>query len=248
MTPSTNPASSPTVNPLLLSRTAATSPSISASTTAAAAPLVPSARMRPRGRWDFPLALLPPGRVRPSTLRHRPTQSSGGSDFARDGYTAGKGGGLVRNPSSASSSTSYSTSSSNSSYAPPPPRPTPSKANRIEEGGRDSGVDDEELRPTTVPTPGCPLLKDRKPLVYSVGFWCPKCMFIRSSSTSFFSMYLSCPSFMLCYVVRVVRSLFLVSLLSPPLFSFYAAIITIMVTTKSTNVSAPTPHPPRICI
>jgi hypothetical protein len=53
------------------------------------------------------------------------------------------------------------------------------------DGGRDSGVDDEELRPTTVPTPGCPLLKDGKLLVYSFGFSCPKCMFVRSISTFF---------------------------------------------------------------
>ena len=58
----------------------------------------------------------------------------------------------------------------------------------------------------------------------------------------------SCPAFMLCYVARVVRSPFLVSFPGPPLFSFHAGIFTIMVTTKSTSMSVPTAHHPRICI
>jgi hypothetical protein len=124
------------------------------------------ARYASRTPMGLPINPAALGRVRHSNLVHRPTPSSGSSDHATDGYTSA---------SSASSSTSYSTSSSNS-YASPPPGSSPTKANRIgiegseKDGGRDSGVGDEELRPTTVLTPGCPLLKDGKLLVYSVGF------------------------------------------------------------------------------
>jgi hypothetical protein len=163
------------------------------------------ARHASPGPMGLPISPTSSGRVRPSNLVHRSTLSSGSSDYTTDGYTTARGG-LVRNPSSASSassSTSYSTSSSNSSYAPPPHGPTPPKANLIEnEGGakdrgRDGGMHDEELRPTTFPRSGCPLLKDGKLLVFG-WVWCPKCVSIRSSST-FCRCVLSLFCDMLCH-------------------------------------------------
>ncbi|OCH96285.1 hypothetical protein OBBRIDRAFT_809207 [Obba rivulosa] len=92
------------------------------------------------------------------------------SDFARDFYAVGAD---TRGPV-ASSGSPYGTPPSPPStgrYAPPPglpPRPPPSS------GSRPGGTPDDG-RPTTVPVPGHPLLRNNKLLEYPAGYECPKC-------------------------------------------------------------------------
>jgi hypothetical protein len=146
------------------------------------------------------LALLRLVKSGDSDLGHGPTPSSG-SDFARDGYAAVRGG-LVRNPSPpspASGSTSRSASTSNSFYATSP-GPAPPTADLIwetdgtEDGGRERlwcgrrGAEADHSSNT-----GIFGAEGWKLLVYSVGFQCSKCeltfyFFIASCLSFFFSV------------------------------------------------------------
>ncbi|KAF8075352.1 hypothetical protein FPV67DRAFT_629889 [Lyophyllum atratum] len=109
---------------------------------------------------------LPPRRASNPASPASPTSPA--SDFARDFYAAGTGD---SNSQPNAGSSGYTpppgpppTTPPNSGHAPssarPPPAPTPPS---------------DDGRPTKSPTPGRPLLKDGKLLVYPKGFTCPKC-------------------------------------------------------------------------
>ncbi|KAF8058183.1 hypothetical protein FPV67DRAFT_1721296 [Lyophyllum atratum] len=91
--------------------------------------------------------------------------ASPSSDFARDFYAAGTGD---SNPQPNADSSGYAPPPGppppTSGQAPSSPRPRPSPTSPSDDG-----------RPTKSPTPGRPLLKDGKLLVYPKGFTCPKC-------------------------------------------------------------------------
>jgi len=91
-----------------------------------------------------------------STSTHSlPSMSTHSSDFARDFYAAGTGGGedLV----------------TESAFAPPVGSPSSSRQAPATKSGPNDG------RPTSQPQPGHPLLRDGNLLVYPKGFECGKC-------------------------------------------------------------------------
>ncbi|KAK7038889.1 hypothetical protein VNI00_010523 [Paramarasmius palmivorus] len=111
--------------------------------------------------------------------------SSATSEFARDFYAAGAG------PQSSSQDTA-APSPSPASYAPPPhpppgqqyapPSHPPPSSQHAPPPGPPPGTGSSSARPpendgkpTTKPTPGHPLLRDGKLLVYPSGFTCEKC-------------------------------------------------------------------------
>ena len=140
----------------------------------------PGARARRRNSFDsnqFMTSSSPPPNQRAvsETVLNSATTTAR-SDFARDFYAAGeadglvnleseelRNGGLRRPPIRRRSSFDDATPIATSSNAPP----SQSQPTR-------TTVDDDN-RPTTKPTPGHPLLRDGKILVYPKGHTCSKC-------------------------------------------------------------------------
>ncbi|KAG6834320.1 hypothetical protein H0H93_010501 [Arthromyces matolae] len=108
---------------------------------------------------------LPPRAA--STTNAGSNPASPTSDFARDFYASGTGeqrsGGTTSSPTTGS-------------YAPPA-GPPPSSSSRTGSSST-SPTTSNSNAPTTTPTPGRPLLRDGKLLVYPKGFVCHKCMFL----------------------------------------------------------------------
>ncbi|KAL0946367.1 hypothetical protein HGRIS_012598 [Hohenbuehelia grisea] len=120
-----------------------------------------------------------------------PTSSSAASDFARDFYAAGAGPDNVALTDENEAGNRAAVSPSPGPppplpdrqpvYAPPPgppPRPRSASPTRsssfLSPPGNTGGVPDDG-RPTHTPTPGHPLLRDGKLLVYPNGHECDKC-------------------------------------------------------------------------
>ncbi|KAI0923674.1 hypothetical protein AcW1_006566 [Taiwanofungus camphoratus] len=109
-----------------------------------------------RHNTSVPNAISPPrhpllGDVRPSSAPNEPM-----SDFARDFYAAG--------------------TNANGRYAPPPGEPPrPSTSSSTPSLGLNRNRMSDDGRPTEVPTPGRPLLRHGKLLVYPTGHECAKC-------------------------------------------------------------------------
>jgi len=99
----------------------------------------------------------------------RPTSAPviASSGFARDFYSAGAD---VDPSILGGSSTQYSAPSN----SPPSTQTSPQRAAQIA-GANAQGQIPDDGAPTKVPTPGHPLLRDGKLLVYPAGFECPKC-------------------------------------------------------------------------
>lgn len=103
------------------------------------------------------------------------------SDFARDFYAAGEGEGLLNLDSDSSSGPPRNTRSPSIPPRPPVRRrssfdampPGPPSQSQPSSPTRATANDDN--RPTTRPTPGHPLLRDGKILVYPKGVNCSKC-------------------------------------------------------------------------
>ncbi|CAK5284075.1 unnamed protein product [Mycena citricolor] len=109
--------------------------------------------------WSGPALQYPPPPMHPSQAPPGPI-----SDFARDFYASGAG------PSTSGNQQQHAPPpgppSLQQQYAPPPgPPPVEQKV--------PSAPDDQ--RPTTMPTPGHPLLRNGKTLVYPRGYQCHKC-------------------------------------------------------------------------
>ena len=110
-------------------------------------------------------------------------------------------------------------------YVPPSVQPPPARravsSGSVSHVGASAGTVPDNGRPTAVPTPGHPLLKDGKLLVYPVGYECGKCA-LRSSleylSPSVAPFVFFCPfSFVLAFTSRFWRTLF---------FAFYSLLYT----------------------
>ena len=95
------------------------------------------------------------------------------SDFARDFYDAG----------TATPPPTEEQQPQQPRYAPPPGRPPPQRprAASTSSGAGSTAPPASDGRPTTTPTPGHPLLRNGKTLVYPETYLCPKCTFFNPS-------------------------------------------------------------------
>jgi hypothetical protein len=93
------------------------------------------------------------------------------SDFAQDFYNAGP--------------TAAQQAPQQPRYAPPPGPPPPRRprAASTSSGAGSTAPSASDGRPTTTPTPGHPLLRNGKTLVYPENYLCPKCTFLTPSPT-----------------------------------------------------------------
>ncbi|KAG6847052.1 hypothetical protein H0H93_010428 [Arthromyces matolae] len=108
---------------------------------------------------------LPPRAASTANAGSNPTSPST-SEFARDFYASGTGEQRSGDATSSSPTGSYA----------PPSGPPPSSSSRTASSST-SPTTSNSNAPTTTPTPGRPLLRDGKLLVYPKGFVCHKCMF-----------------------------------------------------------------------
>ena len=97
------------------------------------------------------------------------------SDFARDFYDAG----------TATPPPAEQQQPQQPRFAPPPGPPPPQRprAASTSSGAGSTAPPSSDGRPTTTPTPGHPLLRNGKTLVYPETYLCPKCTFLTPSST-----------------------------------------------------------------
>lgn len=116
-------------------------------------------------RPQFP---APPG---PPPSRPRPNSQL--SDFAQDFYNTG---------SAATPPPAAQQQSQQPRYAPPPGPPPPRRprAASTSSGAGSTAPPASDGRPTTTPTPGHPLLRNGKTLVYPETYLCQKCTFCTS--------------------------------------------------------------------
>lgn len=110
----------------------------------------------------------PPGPTASSPVRPQ----SQLSDFARDFYSVGPTPAAAQQPEQPR-------------YAPPPGPPPPRRprAASTSSGAGSTAPPASDGRPTTTPTPGHPLLRNGKTLVYPENYMCPKCSFFTPSLT-----------------------------------------------------------------
>ena len=92
------------------------------------------------------------------------------SDFARDFYNTGSTPPAVQQPQQPR-------------FAPPPGPPPPRRPRpaSTSSGAGSTAPPASDGRPTTTPTPGHPLLRNGKTLVYPENYVCPKCTFLTPS-------------------------------------------------------------------
>lgn len=113
------------------------------------------------------------------------------SDFAQDFYNAGPTAAQPQQPR----------------YAPPPGPPPPQRprAASTSSGAGSTAPSASDGRPTTTPTPGHPLLRNGKTLVYPENYMCPKCMFLTRLSPAAYRYFI--PSNVKKVRIRATRTM-----------------------------------------
>ena len=144
------------------------------------APSLPQQRPAPtpsppqRPRYQPPRS---PPSSRLAIPSERPRPQSQMSDFARDFYSAGTT--PPASETSAGEEQERQARPPQPRYAPPPGPPPPPRRPRAastSSGAGSTAPPTSDGRPTTMPIPGHPLLRNGQTLVYPEGYICPKCV------------------------------------------------------------------------